>query len=505
MSKLIYSLVSVGLLFSLSLPLGLLVAEEEADYKINVRATFADQRVEGMTFDVTGNGTSKTGTSTKDVDVVFADLTAGTYTVKITFPGNSEYESADGATTKTVTLTASKQQDTVIFSLQKKAPPVDVNQEMIKNHKWPAELSKVGSITTDISKLSDEQLGAVPNFTFDNPGVNQIVYTKALNLEDYESYKGVANMADYIDLETVGKISLETDFIKPFNQEARLVMQQINLVPFVDKDGSAGPIAIIKRDGTVFSEPKDLKYEGKTLSFIVPGFSTYAISPRVLVTVDGLESNNAASNPSPSLTAEQESVTLIITTDNLDATIKATNNGELLNIESKPDATGEIRQAIKLVKGENRIRITAELANGESSQQIIKLNYQQEAAKKKNDVSKWFSVGIIVLIVGGLSAVLGFLYYRKRHQQPQIDPQKNLLAGLKTEEPVKPKYEEGLLTEEEKQLYNGTDSQTSAKPASEPVEVMDEDKPTAVAESAAKQEEQVADDIIDIEKKEEVE
>lgn len=452
-------------------------------YKVTIRAVFADQRVSGVTFDLIGSGITKTATATKDQDIVFTDLPEGQHNIKITFPGDSEYESADGATNKIIDLKADTPEATVIFNLQKKAPDVDTNLEKIKNFKWPSSLTKVGSKTTDLAKLKPEQLAGVTNFTFDNPGVNQIVYTQPLDLENYDDYKGIESIEDYIDIETVGKIGLETDFIKPFNKEAKLVMMQVNLVKFMEADGSEGPVAIIKRDGEKFSEAKNLKYEGKTLSFVVPGFSTYTLAPRLSVTPTGLTSDSDASLPSPSYTAESKEIEIVIATDNLDAEIQATNNGEVMNLPEKVNSEGMIKQTVSLGNGENKIRIIAKLANGETEQKIINVNYKN-GESANNDVSKWFTVGIIVLIFAALIAAVGYMYYRQRKKQQEgVNPNENLLAKKEADaQPEKPKYEEGLLTDEEKKLYEvGT-----KEPAADKDDIINIDK-TADADSKEKE------------------
>ncbi|MBD3280918.1 hypothetical protein GF389_05355, partial [Candidatus Dojkabacteria bacterium] len=259
-----------------------------ADYKINVSTNYQGSPIEGIEIKLSGNSINKSLTTTLSGADEFTGLTAGTYTVSIVFPPEADYQLPQGISGSTnVTLSETNQSEKVVFSLAAKEPEKDENLEKIQSIKLPEKLTKIGSTTTIISKIPEDKLESVSDFTFDNPGTNKIVFQESLDLSNYEDYSKISLIGDYIDLETIGKVSFDADLLPPFNKKAKIVMSQIKLVDIGDEK-----IAEITRDGEVI-DVKDINYKktNEELSFVVDSFSTYALQPRIKIDFSDLEGN----------------------------------------------------------------------------------------------------------------------------------------------------------------------------------------------------------------------
>jgi hypothetical protein len=418
----------------------------EEDYQINVRAEFSSSRIAGIIFDIVGGGVSETKTSSTSADSIFDGLATGEYLVSITIPASSEYELASGTDSRSISLSDTNQEETLIFLLQKKAPDVDDNLARIRAFSFPAELTKVGSTTTNFSNLSPEQLSNVENFTLDNPGINKIVYLQGLNLETFSEYQNIENIAEYIDLETVGKVSFNTDSLDKFDAPAKITMYKIRLVDFLDEEGEASEdLAIIEKDGQTSDEVTNLAYSNNQLSFNVAGFSTYSISPRIRVEIEDLEPIETEEDVlNAKYETKDEKVTLVVYVDNLDAEISVTNGGEIVKFENELDEEGMVTGEINLEEGVNKLKIKAELDNGQSQEKIINVELLDENGKS-NNASTLFTIAIIIVVILGAGAAGGYYYYRSRKIK------KNKTNKKKAD---KDKYEPGLLIDEEKKIYN---------------------------------------------------
>ncbi len=466
--------------------------EPEENYQIYVVAKFGDENIAGMTFQLSGNGVSKNLPST-NTNTVFNDLSAGSYTIIINIPTSSEYELSSSSNSKVVTLSSTNQEETVTFLLQKKAPETDENLDSIQDINLPAELTKVGSSTTDITKIDPERLSYVENFTFDNPGVNKIVYKQALDLSDFEEYSRINEIGSYIDLENYGTIQFNTEPFQVFNQPAKLTMYKIRLVEFESADESGDesggeeeePVAIILKDGQEF-EPINLNYSGNELSFEVEGFSTYKLSPRLKLKLDesdgitaedldeetdtdeeSTDSNESSNNDI--YTTEKETIEVKFMVDNLDAKITASNDGQVVNFPEEPNDEGMVTGEIKLKSGSNRIRLTAEIPNGEKVDKFFTIKFSTE---EDNNVSQVFSILFFLLILGAGVGIVAFYLYKQKKLKIGIFAKdkgkkskegKNLENKKATE--AKSKYDPNLLTEEEKRIYEGSEESTGNQPA----------------------------------------
>lgn len=442
----------------------------EANYKILVAAEFEGQRIGGLIFTVTGTSTSKQLASSNTAATEFAELAAGTYNVSVAVPSSSEYEISSSAGNRSVTLSESKQIETVTFQLTKKAPARDENIDKVKAIKLPAELTKIGSTTTDFSKLDETKLNAVEKFTFDNPGVNKIVYKDNLDFSNFDNIGRIGQIADYIDLENYGEVIFNTEFLAAFNKAATITMSKVRLVENFDE----GPVARILKDGRDSDDVTNVRYTGTDLSFDVKGFSTYALAPRVRIDLEELESTDNSSQSGNlsetqlgNFVSEKNSFELKMLFDNLDAVVNVTNNGEIVNIGNTPDNNGEIKGTLPLTAGSNRIRVVATIPNDQKVEQFFTVTYTPPATDA-NPVSNTFAIlFFVIILIGGL--ILGGYYYRQRQQRLKSGVKNSKVKAKKidntdplTTETEKNNYNPALLTPEEKELYDvKSDDETS--------------------------------------------
>lgn len=431
---------------------------DEIEYQVSVRAEFSGERVAGLTFDIAGDGVARTESSNNSTDVVFDGLEAGDYQISISIPSSSEFELAGTNSTQTVSLSEDSPQDTVVFPLQRKPPDVDENIESIKNFNFPSSLTKVGSSTTKLSDLSPEQLANVQNFTLDNPGINKIVYIEGLNLENFEEYSNIVNIGEYIDLETVGEVSFDTDRIQKFDQPATIYMSKLNLIEFnyFDSETDDEPIALIHRDGDPSDEITNLNYEGNTLSFNVPGFSTYTVVPRLDYELG--ENVVEEEDRDGYFTASADEVEMVVAIDNLDADVEITRDGEIINFDTEISDEGVLTANLALEPGDNRFAIDVDLVNGETAQEIVRISYEEEE-ETTNNASELFGWALIAVAVLGAAAGGGYYYYNKKRKGKKKPVKKENLASTKSG----PDYDERLLTEEEKKVYADADEEDENK------------------------------------------
>ncbi|MFW5702340.1 MAG: hypothetical protein ACOCXP_00020 [Candidatus Dojkabacteria bacterium] len=473
------------------------VQEEEEEqatteqYEIRASAEFGGEIIGGITFEIGGDSNPQAIVSEQGEVVVFDDLNEGQFTVTLKLSSNSEYEIVGVNSSRLVELSESNQQESVVFQLQLRPPDVDENLEAIRSIEFPDKLTKIGSTTTIISQLSPEQLSNVQNFTFDNPGVNRIVYTQGLNLENFEEYENITNIGQFIDLETRGEVSFDTSELDKFDAPARIEMSGIRLAEgfqfaeempetetdVADTEADFAEIALIEREGETFS-PETINYEDNVLSFSVPGFSNYSLVPRAkLLVIDPedksnyLFESNEEGSVTPEITIKQSEIELEVRVDNLDAEIELRNGGEVIDFGSTPDEDGVVRDTVTLEEGDNQLRLTVSLANGETTTDNVTIDYD---APSDNSASNAFTIVLIIVILLGISStasVGAYFYYKKRKKKTVAEKQ------VETNKKDAPEYEEGLLTEEEKELYN--ENQTDIRKTETDSEEVDESKDKA--------------------------
>lgn len=477
MQKLLQLIIGFSLLVSLGAPAVTLASSPASTptdaYKISVKARFEGFDAEGIDIKLVGPGTTKSLTTSLSGVNEFRGLGPGNYTVEILLDATDEYQLVDSSLrTQNVSLSAVNPQDDVIYTLKQVDLSDDEAYQLIKGIKLPENLTKIGSKTTNFPTFPQAALKEVKNFTFDNPGVNKIVFSAAIDLSDPTKYSAITRLSDYIDLETRGKVYFAADLFPIFNKPAEITMSGLRLAnanKFYDL------AALLERNGSEFT-PAEMTYSGSDLRFKVEGFSTYTLKPRLLVEpLNGQDLSKAYE----SLTATYP---LEVSFDNLDADIMVSINGQNQNVAAKPDENGNLRTTLNLVAGENRIRVLSRLANGQEVDQFFTVNYGKVV---ENNVSTIFAVlFFLIIILLGVGIAVYYTRVRARRAR-ELTAQKNPPLRQKIE------YNPDLLTPEEKALYQPEKKPTAivnvidradTNPALEKSEAKSETQPEVTAE-----------------------
>jgi len=409
-------------------------------YSVISSAQLQGVRIAGLQLSLSGNGQLQTQTTSASGDTVFSGLPTGSYTLSLSFPANTTYQILTGSGTyNTFSLSDTSPSQQFIYQLQTANGPQDANYNNIKSIVLPSFLTKAGNTTTDFSKLDKTKLATVNNFTFDDVGNNKIVYNVALNLSNFDDFSRINQLGDFLNLEQAGKIDFNPQYISPFQNPATLTMYNIKLVSLGD-----GTVAIINKDGNQASpsDVSNISYINNNLSFSVKGFSTYALMPRLKLELNNLTKDTTPGAANDSYTTTGSSFNLKFLVDNLDAKISVYDNGQSISFPSNVNGSGEVTGNVNLNSGVNRIRVVAELANGQKTDQFFTVTYSVPG-DANNSTSKIFGVTffLLILIAGILIAIYYLVKGRKKAQKsPELDS--------------KPDYNSNLLTPEEKILYN---------------------------------------------------
>jgi len=151
------------------------------------------------------------------------------------------------------------------FNAGKKVGEKVSNKDII----LPQEFLNEGSVTTRIDEMTIDTLISVENFTLNTVGKNKVIFTDRLNLATYEVLLKLKDLEDYVDFSTIGKVSIDTDYLSFLKAGATVTMYDLKFEeePDIYKDGKIAT----KDEVTNISYDKDTG----TLSFDVDTFSTY--------------------------------------------------------------------------------------------------------------------------------------------------------------------------------------------------------------------------------------
>ncbi len=444
--------------------------EEEIEYYIGVDAKLAGEQVSGVKFNLNGPaGVTKSIESVIGEPARFIDLAPGNYTINIDLSTKVEYKLLDASTgSRIVNLTSGTPSVVLTYTLAANELPVDENLDSIKNIVFPENLTKTGTSTTNLAEIADRNpssLNSVANFTFEDVGKNKITYKSPLDLSNFNQYSRINNLANFLDLSTVGIISFDTTFLTFFDAEATITMSGLNLVEW----GEGEPVAKIYRDNQEYL-PENMSYASGKLTFDVDGFSSYKIVPRLEANLDENEiDRNTETNE---ITAKNDVITLTVRSDNQDAKIAVVNNGEIVNFPDLLNSDGTVASEINLTEGMNRIRVRLTAVNGETVETFLNIEFNEGGSGSGINVSNIFSIlFFLVILVSGVA--LGVIYLKNRNKSllDKTDEQEG------TTEDVKPKYNGDLLTQEEKELYgedqielNGDGTKVKTKTSASDVE-----------------------------------
>lgn len=136
----------------------------------------------------------------------------------------------------------------------------------------PDDLIVPGSTTTRIDQFTNEQLKSIPNFTIELVGKNKVVFKNPLDFSDTVTIELLNKLTDYIDIDTLGKVGIDSQNLPFFNSPATIYMYGLPFenTPLIYKDGKLVTNEEVSNIVYIYSLSK-----GGTLQFDVASFSTY--------------------------------------------------------------------------------------------------------------------------------------------------------------------------------------------------------------------------------------
>ena len=133
----------------------------------------------------------------------------------------------------------------------------------------PNSFLLMDSSTTRLDQMSEKQLEAVKNLTFEVVGKNKAVFSGTINLTGTETLTKLKKLSEYLDFDTIGKVTINTDQLHVFQNAATITMYSLSFTetPDIYKDGE---LATNK-------EVSNTSYnvDSGTLTFDVSTFSIY--------------------------------------------------------------------------------------------------------------------------------------------------------------------------------------------------------------------------------------
>ncbi len=149
---------------------------------------------------------------------------------------------------------------------------VEESKPAINTVTLPDRFKLEGSMTTDFSKISNEDASSFVGLTFDVPGSSSIKFNDPVDLTNAALIEKLKEINNYIILER-GQVIVDSEVLTQFKEiSASLIMYDVFLDP--------SNIVILK-DGVEVTDDmvSSVNYDANTkiLSFDVKGFSTYEV------------------------------------------------------------------------------------------------------------------------------------------------------------------------------------------------------------------------------------
>lgn len=150
-----------------------------------------------------------------------------------------------------------------------------------------------GSTTTRLDEMSSEQMELVENLTFDVIGKNKVIFLNSINLTGTETQEKMNKLIEYIYLDTIGLVSINTYQLPFLESPATVTMYGLSFseTPDIYKDGVLA----------TSQEVDNISYNSESgiLTFNVATFSEYEARENVAeepdadqLTIDSGEAHN---------------------------------------------------------------------------------------------------------------------------------------------------------------------------------------------------------------------
>ncbi len=415
--------------------------EDEAPTNDGIIAVYVQtsqyDKIEGMSINVRSASYNQSKTTDVQGKAVFSDLEYGDYTVTLNLPDNSEYILVTGETPeKNVTVTDSST-NSVYFGVKKNPNYKDPNTPETVELILPSIFK---GKTTDLNGKTREELKNIENFTLEVPGKVKIVFSEKIDFSSDDTISRLRELDKYAVLDQLGTVSIKSDLMPELDKPAKITFFDLKYIPL----GNDYTPLILTDSVINTTAVKNISLRGDKIEFEVTGFSTYSLSPQLKFTDIPEE-------------VEESELQLTGKIDDLDANIIVYLNGQLLDQNISINDKGEFTINLNFEDKENEIKIITTGISGEQTTQTFKITYtgsqkSEETPTQGNNVSQTFSIILaLFLVITGISS--GAWYYYRTKKNLPIWPFGGDKESNEQTVPQAKKYDERLLTEEEKKLF----------------------------------------------------
>ncbi len=402
---------------------------------VNV-VTSTDVGIQSINITLVGPSSfSSTKATNTDGETEFEALEdEGEYTATISLPSSSVWELKTGeSSSKSVDISAATPTKTIKFTVQKKTDttgeePSSDTAEILKV-KLPAEFTKTGSTTTDLSKLDKTKLDQVSNFTLDDPKFNKIVFLDKIDLSDDKYASKFEELDKYVRISDIGRVSIDTDALPILNKRAQITMRGLNLA------GGAEPKVL--EDGRKTSNVSKVKYSNGELTFEASSFSAYMFAPTLEIYNEEKQTDKA-------------DLVLKGHVDDLDSKVDIYLGEEKVGDAIKPDRSGDFQLKYTLKEKTNNFKIVAFSENGQVDEQNFSIEYSGGTVEEpKQSESQQIPFLLVLAGVAGVAIIVWLIIYflrkaKKNKQNPVIETE---LKDLEQTNPAMPETEKEDLEE----------------------------------------------------------
>ena len=420
MNKILRSLKVIFLTFFIFNVLGLISVLAVGDKIVTVSVKDENNDgVAGINVTLSGPGgyTPNTIPTSTNGNAIFDDIEDnGEYTATISLPTSSEWKLASGeAGSKSAQISNSNKVETLSFDVVAKTDEQETTPKILEV-KLPGAFTKVGSSSTDLSKINSEDVAAVENFTLDDPTANKIVFLEPVDLSDDALAEKFAELDTYVSIGEEGRVLLDSVELPALNKKAQITMRNLSL--------TSSTTPVIVEDGEVSSKVSNTKYSNGLLTFDVSSFSSFAFRPTLKV-----EAEEQVTNPSFTINGE---------VNDLEAKIDIYLGEERIAEELDPDDEGKFVFAYSLVNAENNFKVIASSLNGEVADVEFTTNFTGGAQNaEKKTTSPFLLIALIGGVLAGIVAAVYFINKSKKNKS-LTQPRSEGLKDIETPNPPMP-------------------------------------------------------------------
>ncbi|HEC67195.1 MAG TPA: hypothetical protein ENI23_18105 [bacterium] len=410
----------VLILIAVFLPINLVLAITSREITVLVKDNVGTG-IPAITITLLGPSSysSTATTSISDGSVIFDDIAAdGEYTATVSLPSSSSWKLSDGeASSKSVLIDDQNTTDEITFNVIKKDSQTNPDEEPMEEEEkpkiletdLPGSFKKVGSTSTNLGSIPEDEVDSFKKLTLDDPGINKIVFLDPIDLSKETTANKFAVLETYVSIFEKGRIFVDSEGMPELDKRATITMRGLSLV--------SGAKPNIVEDGSETTNVSNIQYDGKDLTFDVAGFSSFAFRPTLVL--DELEEE--VSEPIYIISGE---------VDDLDAKVDIHLGEELVGEAIEVDRQGKFEFEYTLEQEQNEFRIVAFSDNGEVQDLTFEVTFiggEEIIPEETKAVSFLLVLGIVAIIAVITWFVIRYLKKRKKLKNHPLSRAERLL------------------------------------------------------------------------------